>query len=45
MVFPMVMCNTIQYHWTIQWYFSSLNGTGLFNGISVGLNGTVNGNS
>ena len=26
-VFPMVICNTIQYHWTIQWYFSRLNGT------------------
>ena len=26
-VFAMVICNTIQYHWTIQWYFSRLNGT------------------
>ena len=26
-VFSMVICNTIQYHWTIQWYFSRLNGT------------------
>ena len=26
MVFPMVICNTFQYHWTIQWYFSRLNG-------------------
>ena len=27
MVFPMVIYNTIQYHWTIQWYFSRFNGT------------------